>query len=576
MKKFILVILIFLFAIPVKADLTETQQDNIKTFTEKFVETGLNKKDKNGYPLFAYMQGQARIDGYQGKTYRIYYDYQKINYVNTNKWTFDCASFVSFIYKNMFDLILTTSTTLSTDSYSGLPILNRNGNPYMVSNFVNDADKGLRFYYVLKNVNVKTIDYSKMHPGDLVIIKGSHIMMYIGDGKIAHATTAAITKNKELGIEISTLEKRCPDKQLYVIRIKNHIINPTNTGNMKVTWPDDNTISDFTKIVIPPAIEPETPIIPPVVEPEKPIIPPVVEPEEDITPPNDEVIDEKPIITPPSNNENNESNEDKPNVVPTPNDLPKINYHLSDTDWTTSLNIIYSISDLDGISEYSISNNLIPNYQEIDKVTTYNNSYKINKNGTYYIYAKDINNNVSDVKIEINNIDFSSPKINSIKNENNKIIIDATDLESGLAEKAYSFDGLEWTSDNTWIAPLYKSYIIKIRDKVGNVITCSVTLKENKKEDNNTSNNNKPSNNDNNKNDSISIDYIIESDDINDNKTNTNDNVLEDNKTNNEIVNDNSKSNKSKINFIVVLIILGIVVIISFIVYFLHRLKKLS
>lgn len=563
MKKFILVILIFLFAIPVKADLTKTQQDNIKTFTEKFVETGLSKKDKNGYPLFAYMQGQARIDGYQGKIYRIYYDYQKINYVNTNKWTFDCASFVSFIYKNMFDLILTTSTTTSTDSYSGLPILNRNGNPYMVSNFVNDADKELRFYYVLKNVNVKTIDYSKMKPGDLVIIKGSHIMMYIGDGKIAHATTAAITKNKELGIEISTLEKRCPDKQLYVIRIKDHIINPTNTGNMKVTWPDDNTVSDFTKVVIPPT--PATPpvVIPPVVEPEKPVTPPMVDEEEDITPPDDETNDDEVI-------------EETPSVKPTPNDLPKISYHLSDTNWTTSLNIIYSISDLDGISEYSIGNNLIPNYQKIDKVTTFNNSYKINKNGTYYIYAKDINNNVSDVKIEVNNIDFSSPKINSIKNENNKIIIDASDLESGLAEKAYSFDGLEWTSDNTWIAPLYKSYIIKIRDKVGNVITCSVTLKENKKEDNNTSNNTKPSNNDNNKNDSISIDYIIESDDINDNKTNTNDNVLEDNKTNNEIVNDNSKSNKSKINFIVVLIILGIIVIISFIVYFLHRLKKLS
>lgn len=222
------------------ADLTFTQQENIKNFTVNFVEKGLNKKDSNGYPLFAYMQGQARIDGYQGKLYYVSKDYQKLNNVNAPKWTFDCASFVSYIYKNVFDLVLTKSTTSKIDSYSGLKLMSETANPYTVSDFVSNADENKHFYYIQKKVTVETINYDIMKPGDLIIIKGSHIMMYIGDKKIAHASSSSINQDKKLGIEIKELAEKYPERTFYVIRVKNNIINPKNTGNTSVIWPDTN------------------------------------------------------------------------------------------------------------------------------------------------------------------------------------------------------------------------------------------------------------------------------------------------------------------------------------------------
>ena len=250
MKRIKIIIIIFLlvniFTLQdCYADLTSTQQENIKRFTISFVEKGLNKKDNNGYPLLAYMQGQARIDGYQGKLHYVSKDYQSINSVNGSKWTFDCASFVSYIYKQVFNLVLTKNAGSGIDSYSKLPLMSANANPYTVSNFVDNADNNKHFYYIQQNVTANTINYKIMQPGDLVIIKGSHIMMYIGDGKIAHTSSSSITKNKELGFEICDLSTRYPDRKFYVIRIKNNVISPSNTGNTKVVWPDTNTEEDL-------------------------------------------------------------------------------------------------------------------------------------------------------------------------------------------------------------------------------------------------------------------------------------------------------------------------------------------
>lgn len=472
MKKIILIIVILMFTIPVKADLTNEQQENVKIFTEKFVETGLNKKDSNGYPLLAYMQGQARIDGYQSKLYYVRKDYNAINTVNGYKWTFDCASFASFIYRHMFDLILTTATTSTKDSYSGLTILEKNGNPYMVSNFVKDADNKTRFYYVQRNVSIDTIDYSKMQPGDLIIIKGSHIMVYIGDGKMAHASSKSIANNKHLGIEISTLEKKYPTSKFYIIRIKDKVINPNNKGNMIITWPDDGKTTNFSKnsAVTKPPVEEKPVVIPPVVkEPE------ITVPKEEEKPKLEEKVDEK-----------------------IPNDKPQITYKNLSKEWQTSLNLNYTISDLDGISAYSVSNTSKPKYLTISIESKLNKVYKITENGTYYIYAKDIRNNISNVKIEINNIDRVSPKILSIKTNNNEIVVLAEDNESGLNSKAYSFDGKEWSENNHFKFTQNRTYSIKVRDVVGNITYSSILIssikteeikKEEPKENVNTDNN---------------------------------------------------------------------------------------
>ena len=55
----------------------------------------------------------------------------------------------------------------------------------------------------MNNVKVSSIDFSRMQKGDLVIIVGSHIMVYIGDGNIAHFSSSAIQKGSNLGSEVS-------------------------------------------------------------------------------------------------------------------------------------------------------------------------------------------------------------------------------------------------------------------------------------------------------------------------------------------------------------------------------------
>ncbi len=238
MKKVIIsLIVLFIFILPVKADLTQDQENDIAAFAANFIIEGNKRLDKNGYPLLTYMQGQARIDGYQSKLYKVTYDYNHKNYVNANKWTFDCASFASYVYYHTFGLILTYSQTSQVDSYSGLKIRSATANPYQVSAFVDDANRGEHFYYIKKGVTGANMPLNELKKGDLIIYVGHHIMVYVGDGKIAEATTSCISKNN-LGMQVIPLTSKYAGTTLSVIRIKNKIISPSIVANTKVKWLD--------------------------------------------------------------------------------------------------------------------------------------------------------------------------------------------------------------------------------------------------------------------------------------------------------------------------------------------------
>ena len=230
---------LFIFMIPVKADLTSTQEEDLAIFATNFILEGNKRLDSQGYPLLAYMQGQARIDGYQSKLYKVKYDYNHINYVNANKWTFDCASYASFVYYHTFGLALTYGRLSTKDQYSGLTLHNPNSNPYQVSAFVEDADKGTHFYYIKKGITGSNIDFSNLKKGDLIIYVGHHIMVYVGDGKIAEATTSCISKTN-LGLQVIPLVQKYSDTKLSIIRLKDKIISPTASANTKITWLDTN------------------------------------------------------------------------------------------------------------------------------------------------------------------------------------------------------------------------------------------------------------------------------------------------------------------------------------------------
>lgn len=387
--------------------LTSVQQESIKKFTINFVEEGLSKKDSNGYPIFAYMQGQARIIGYKENLYYMKKDYLGINNINGSKWTFDCASFVSYIYKNVFGLNLVRS---DIDSMFG-----SSAEPYLVKDFVKDADLNKKFIYVngLRGVTASTIDYSKMQPGDLIVIKGSHIMIYIGDKQFAHATSSAITSDKKLGIEFNTLQNKYPNKKVYVIRVKNGVISSSNTGNMKVTWPDDKTTSDYSSVDI--------------------------------------------------------------NVDVNVNDKPSINATLSTKEWAKKMTINMSFSDKDGLRGYSVSKSSVANYINISG-NNVNKTYEVNENGTYYIKVIDVKGNVSSKTIEINNIDTSAPIINSFVYQNGYLIVNASDSGSGLNGLAYSFDNGTWTSVNKKKISKNGTYSVRVRDKLGNIVTKTINV----------------------------------------------------------------------------------------------------
>ena len=247
MKKVVtFIILLFVFILPVKADLTKQQENDIAAFAANFIIEGNKRVDKNGYPLLAYMQGQARIDGYQSKLYKVKYDYNHKNYVNEKKWTFDCASYVSFVYYHTFGLVLTYSKTSKIDSYSGLTIRNAIANPYQVSAFVDDANRSEHFYYIKKGITGSNINFDELEKGDLIIYVGHHIMIYVGEGKIAEATTSSISKTN-LGTQVIPLISKYSNISLSIIRLKNKIIPENAVANTKVTWLDTGETVDLVR-----------------------------------------------------------------------------------------------------------------------------------------------------------------------------------------------------------------------------------------------------------------------------------------------------------------------------------------
>ena len=170
MKKLFLLFLAF-FPLIVKADLIKTQEDAISFYTTNFIEEGNKRIDSNGYSLLAYINGENRILGYQNKL-------SKSDYTNEYKWGFDDASFVSYMYLKTFNLILTNTNTSKKDNYSGLNLKSLQGNPYQLSDFLDDALNSEHFYVYKENANISDEDIN-LKAGDLIFILEIIIMLML-------------------------------------------------------------------------------------------------------------------------------------------------------------------------------------------------------------------------------------------------------------------------------------------------------------------------------------------------------------------------------------------------------------
>ena len=118
-----------------------------------------------------------------------------------------------------------------------------------------------------------------------------------------------------------------------------------------------------------------------------------------------------------------------------------------------------------------------------------NNSIAVETSGEYEVFVKDKLVNVATRKI---NIDLDKPIINKIDTDGKKIIINARDEISGLAEKAYSLDGENWQASNTIEVAEAGTYRVFVKDAMGNIETGNVTVTEEQNNEsgdgNNTSN----------------------------------------------------------------------------------------
>ena len=229
MKKIMIVVIYFILFFPfiVKADLTMEQEEAIASFAEKLVikQSMAPHVDDRGFPLIAYDMGSSdRIKGYNGQLIRFGYDAKRINKINANKWPFDCSSWASYVYKH----VLGVRTTIGGGT-----------RPLTVSRFLSNALNGVDFYVIARNVSVNNIGSAKK--GDLLIIEGVHIMVYIGDGKISHVSTSAISKGGSLGAEVVPLQARYPGHTITIIRLKGTNAKP----NTILTWPDTGKKEDL-------------------------------------------------------------------------------------------------------------------------------------------------------------------------------------------------------------------------------------------------------------------------------------------------------------------------------------------
>ena len=239
--------IIFLFCLLFSFDvyaLTLSESEEIAAVARGIIEKGMSKEhlDSKGMPILAYMQGEARVRGYQGNLYLIKKSYNSLINVNSPKWNFDCSSFVSYIFKTTIGLQLLDSNYLG-------------GNPYMVDNFMKDN----QFYKVYNDISPQELLQikSSLLPADLNVVIGSHVGMYVDNGEIAEASSTLIRKygtgsnlyqgdgNYNLGTGITKIEDFVAirgNSKYAVLRLNKDINQKINTV---IKWPDTLKEQDF-------------------------------------------------------------------------------------------------------------------------------------------------------------------------------------------------------------------------------------------------------------------------------------------------------------------------------------------
>ena len=166
---------------------------------------------------------------------------------------------------------------------------------------------------------------------------------------------------------------------------------------------------------------------------------------------------------------------------------PDVSYANLPTAWTNQ-DVTVEIAALDK-NEYGTRGIGLHNTPvSWDEGETWGNdtSYVMQENGTKTVWVRDANQNITKQEVAVANIDKVAPTIELeaeqmqwLEGETEQIVLTVTaaDTESGLAEKAYSWDnGEHWQSDTTFMAIEPGEYQVSVCDKAGNITSSSITI----------------------------------------------------------------------------------------------------
>lgn len=161
--------------------------------------------------------------------------------------------------------------------------------------------------------------------------------------------------------------------------------------------------------------------------------------------------------------------------------LPNISLTPSTTSWTNQ-NITVSISlseNESGISTIKwASGNLSAEYFE-NNGTVVSNSFTVNSNGDYTVYAKDNAGNSSVKTIVISNIDKIAPTASSSQAQSNGIVtitVNAIDSESGVDRFIKPDNSIVYSATTTYSVSSNGNYTFTVLDKAGNSFVLNVIV----------------------------------------------------------------------------------------------------
>ena len=110
------------------------------------------------------------------------------------------------------------------------------------------------------------------------------------------------------------------------------------------------------------------------------------------------------------------------------------------------------------------------------------NRFTVTENGTYRVKVRDAVGNEATQSITVTNIDRTVPTIHSVTGNakkfctENEIEVVASDSGSGLHKQAYSFHNGAWTESNKFTVKENGTYVVRVRDAVGNIAEQSTTI----------------------------------------------------------------------------------------------------